>query len=336
MAHRKKVIHVINSLNILGGAEKIATDICKEYNQIILFKKSNINSIYDCDEISKMSYNSTVHLLWILIRNHNSFFYFHLFPGNWLSIFLRPNNFIIHEHNVWNRRRNYKVLRFIEYLIYRRAFKIVCISDAVKVSLTKWLKFKIKNIVTVDNYIIKPSEKDRCWFASNSFILFAASFTDQKGHIKFLKEWNNSKYKNSFKVILAGDGHLKDSIQSLILKLNMQKNVILVGNVNLGIYLKKCFCVILPSKWEGFGLIAIEAAYYKKFTIGTNVPGLNKLIEPSCLLKQNYTYQSIDLILSDLILNKVDFNFLVKILKKYDRTIFMNKIDKLFKEIIKK
>lgn len=329
MAANTKVIHVVNSLDIMGGAEKIAIDICKEYGHILLYKKSQINPLYDCNLVRKESYNSTLHLLWRIIKTKNTIFYFHLFPGNWTSLLLPSKSFIIHEHNSWNRRRKYQVLRIFEYSIYKRAFRVICISKAVENSLKEWLIFKSHNLTVIENFIIKPNESERCPFEKNSYILFAGSLTSQKGHLKFIEEWNNSSYKDYYNIVIAGEGPLKKPITTLISKFNLEKNIFLVGNINIGPYLKNCFCAILPSKWEGFGLFAIEAALYKKFTIGTNVPGLNTLIAPECLLDINYTYKSIDLILKKLISNKVDPKFLVKIIKQYDRSVFYKKFNAL-------
>ena len=71
------------------------------------------------------------------------------------------------------------------------------------------------------------------------------------------QEFRNENYK----LIIIGEGEKREELHELILKLNLNKHVRLVGyKKNVYEYLKFANCFILSSLWEDPGFVLIESA----------------------------------------------------------------------------
>ena len=69
----------------------------------------------------------------------------------------------------------------------------------------------------------------------------------------------HSRVRHS-KLLLLGDGELREAVERKIAALNLQDSVILQGAVpNPADYLSAMDIFFLPSRWEGFGVAVIEA-----------------------------------------------------------------------------
>ena len=96
------------------------------------------------------------------------------------------------------------------------------------------------------------------------YFLCVARYSWQKDHATLLKAYR--KYldmEGTWKLVLIGDGPLKNSIEELITMLNLENYVIQkgwIGYDRIPIYYAFSECLILPSVSESWGLVANEAA----------------------------------------------------------------------------
>lgn len=87
--------------------------------------------------------------------------------------------------------------------------------------------------------------------------------------------------KISLPLVIAGDGIDKDRVDLLIKKLGLAKTVKTVGWVqgqDKCELIGNCLAVCIPSRVEGWGIVATEAAAMGKPVIGTKVVGLEESI----------------------------------------------------------
>lgn len=86
-------------------------------------------------------------------------------------------------------------------------------------------------------------------------------FSYEKNHafmIELIERLN--KLENKYKLLLIGDGIEKERIEKLVLQSGVKDDVIFVGNVtDTAPYYSAMDCFILPSKYEGFPLVSVEA-----------------------------------------------------------------------------
>lgn len=105
-------------------------------------------------------------------------------------------------------------------------------------------------------------------------------FKPQKAPLDFIKlaciagrEFSNAKF------ILVGDGILHKYAEKLILKLNLQKQVILTGwRKDIPAILLGTDVLVLTSLWEGLPIVVLEAMAAKKPVIATHTGGVKEVI----------------------------------------------------------
>lgn len=113
----------------------------------------------------------------------------------------------------------------------------------------------------------------------------------EKNHSNLIKAFKKvvEKEKNS-KLFIIGNGPLYNDLNKLIQQLNLQENVFLLGFIQTPfIFIEQCDCFVLASNNEGQGMAIIEANVLGKPIIGTNVSGINTVInkENGLLVENN-------------------------------------------------
>ena len=105
-----------------------------------------------------------------------------------------------------------------------------------------------------------------------------ARLSEQKG-LTYLLDAMSLLTVKDIRLFIIGDGELRNELENKVKKLDLQDSVTFLG------YRKdiaECinsfdFCV-LPSVFEGFGLVAIEAFMNSKTIVATDIPGLNEVV----------------------------------------------------------
>lgn len=136
---------------------------------------------------------------------------------------------------------------FGEKLVENRKVRII--NNAIDVNLYQFNEEKRTNI-----------KKDLA-LKDNFIIGHIGRFDYQKNHMFLLEMFSQLiKEKPNVKLVLVGDGHLKNTIENKIEELKLSKHVILLGqraDVNDLMNIFDCF--VLPSLFEGLPVVAIEA-----------------------------------------------------------------------------
>jgi glycosyltransferase involved in cell wall biosynthesis len=105
-------------------------------------------------------------------------------------------------------------------------------------------------------------------------LLFVGRFDTAKGLDILLQVFNEHKFKN-IKLYLAGESVLGKS------SINIPEGVVNLGWVDeeeIDSYYRSFDAVIMPSRWEGFGLVAIEAMRNAKPVIASNRCSLPEIV----------------------------------------------------------
>ena len=105
-----------------------------------------------------------------------------------------------------------------------------------------------------------------------------ARLSEQKG-LTYLLDAMSLLTVKDIRLFIVGDGELRNELENKVKELDLQDSVTFLG------YRKdivECinsfdFCV-LPSVFEGFGLVAIEAFMNSKTIVATDIPGLNEVV----------------------------------------------------------
>lgn len=110
--------------------------------------------------------------------------------------------------------------------------------------------------------------------------LVVARLVEQKGLMRLLTV-HKHLIDNGFKhrVYIVGDGPLKSELLRRIESFNLTDSFVLLGlKENPYPYMKKADVVILPSIYEGYGMVIIEARILKKYILITDTAAREALI----------------------------------------------------------
>ena len=106
--------------------------------------------------------------------------------------------------------------------------------------------------------------------------------TVQNDYLTLIKAFKILKDKKIYKKLyIIGDGPSKEEIQSMIEKYDLKEQIKLIGRFkNPYVWLKYCDFFVHSSKYEGFGLVLVEAAILNKLVISSNCPvGPTEILE---------------------------------------------------------
>lgn len=363
-----KVLEVINSLEI-GGAELLlrnfvieakknnqyTVDVCTLYNtndakNMEEIKKKNV-CIWSLDLKNKYTLSSVDKIKKIIERENYDIVHVHLFPASAfvaLSSLFLPNNtvYIFTEHSIFNRRRTKKIFKILDGFIYSRYSKIICPSKQVQNSLIRWVPKNKEKTEIIHNGIPTHSKLIVGQIIKNYDVLFVGRLVHQKG-IRFLLEAVSilqNKYKKNIKVAIVGEGPLGEKLKLICEKLKITHSVEFLGfRRDIDQLMKSSKVFVLPSCWEGFGIVLIEAMKNRLPIVATNIGGIPEIItngnEGILVPKENpeILASSINHLLED---KKLRNKFIQNAYKKFQKEYLIEKYTTtmltLYSNIIKK
>ena len=203
----------------------------------------------------------------------NSGKFFFILQVALVSKIAKNKKIIIHVHNPVN---NNKFFRQILINICKPLIKLVatdyfaCSMLAAKSMFTRSVisssKFKIiKNGIEVEKFKfdndIRREYRKQLNIEDKLVICNIGRFVEQKNH-RFLIDIFQEVYKQDKNVILLliGEGPLEEDTKEQVEQLGLDKNVLFLGlRDDIANILQSVDCFVLPSLYEGFGIVGVEA-----------------------------------------------------------------------------
>jgi len=166
--------------------------------------------------------------------------------------------------------------------LYRFALgnaKSVAVGEAVNKNLKEDVGITDSRVI-YNGVVLKETDDQVDEIISYSGIKLGciARLSEQKG-LTYLLDAMSLLTVKDIRLFIVGDGELRNELENKVKELDLQDSVTFLG------YRKdivECinsfdFCV-LPSVFEGFGLVAIEAFMNSKTLVATDIPGLNEVV----------------------------------------------------------
>ena len=202
-----------------------------------------------------------------------------------------PVKLVFTEHATTNSRRNYSIFKYIERIFYNRYTSIIAITDGVKDSLQDWVGAGLSNkISTIINGARFFSFKERKPLGKCIKFISVGSLIPKKGFDRAIKALSQLEYID-WQYEIIGEGSSRRELEQLIAALGLQDKVILSGwSLMLEEKYHNANIQLIPSKVEGFGLIAIEGMSTGLPVIASDLDGLNEVVSnsvDSCFLVKN-------------------------------------------------
>ncbi|MDJ0704394.1 MAG: glycosyltransferase [Leptolyngbyaceae cyanobacterium MO_188.B28] len=209
-----------------------------------------------------------------------------------------PVTLVYTEHNTHNKRRNFRILARFERFLYRRYNQIICISEGTREALDRWLNDQClrQRLVVIPNgaRLLEPKPTGEYLKTGGLKLVSVGSLSPKKGFETAIRAVSEKRMiVDSYTIV--GEGPTRARLESLIDSLNLQDTVRLVGWADdVGQHYRAADVAVIPSRWEGFGLVAVEALSVGLPVIASDVPGLRELLsgcEAAVLVSEGDTTQ---------------------------------------------
>ena len=175
--------------------------------------------------------------------------------------------------------------RFVTRLLYCRADWIIAVSDDVAAKVKDFTGINPAKIHTIINRIDVDSFRKTSARSGLSetlgiseggnVIVTVARLMPPKGHIHLIDAMAGlTKKFPGLKLLLAGDGDLKEQLANRCASLGIMEKVRFLGNrSDVAEILRLANIFVLPSLWEGTSLALLEAMAAGKPIVATDIPG---------------------------------------------------------------
>jgi glycosyltransferase involved in cell wall biosynthesis len=186
---------------------------------------------------------------------------------------------ITSHHNYYNNNSDAGIRhKFIIKYIYPLCNNVIAVSSGISLMLIKQFKLKEDKVTTIYNpvdinHIIHLSKEETSIF--NDYILYVGRLRKVKNLPLLLNAFKifNQNHSN-IELLIIGDGDIKEDLQKLILELELQNVVHLIGiRSNPFPYIKNAKIVVLPSLSEALPTILIESLVLGKTIVATPTLG---------------------------------------------------------------
>ncbi|MBP6924062.1 MAG: glycosyltransferase [Candidatus Pacebacteria bacterium] len=296
----------------IGGAQKVVADIIKNLNLslfevhlIVLSNQPNQDTFYDLVPaevtVHRLHFSSfrdvsSWRQLFILLKQIKpGVVWSHLFFSNTVFRVLKPlfgYKVITVEHNTYvNKTFGQKVT---DWLLSFVTYKIVAVSDYVAEFTAKQEHISKKKFVTIFNgvdvgwYRSEASSMDATavkaslgFQEEDKVVVSVGQLIKQKNHTLLLDAFAQFiKIHPEYKLIILGEGPQRNELEANIQMRGINSSVKLLGvQKNTPTFYAISDFFVLPSLFEGFGLVCIEAMACGLPVLTTKVAGPDTYID---------------------------------------------------------
>jgi glycosyltransferase involved in cell wall biosynthesis len=257
----------------------------------------------------------------------------------------------LHGYNFWRRwMRQFgglsKVKAFIGYvselLTIKLSKNIHTVSETSKRDILpfnpKCHVYVIPNSLNLEYY--KPTSEDEIEYGD--FMVFIGRLVYYKHLEVVIEALKILRDKCNVRLVVLGDGPMRRDWENLVKHYGLGDIVEFKGYVSHKeklYYLSRCRALVLPSTFEGFGMVILEAWALRKPVIVTDVEPLNKIVEHGVdgyIVKNNPEIwaEHIYLLMSDEKLSRqIGNNGYRKLVMKYNIDVQVNKLEELYMKL---
>ena len=289
---KNNILHISRTMDI-GGAERIvyqlSSDLKDEFDSVhvastgglweseLSAKEIQHHKILDIDSKNPLTVIKILYSIGQIIKNNEITIVHthHRMAAFYIRLLKLVHPKLIHVYTAHNVFKDKLPL----YRFALKNAKSVAVGEAVNNNLKEDVGITDSKVI-YNGVILKETDDQVDEIISYSGIKIGciARLSEQKGLIYLIEAMSLLTVKD-IRLFIVGDGELKNELENKVEELHLQDSVTFLG------YRKdivECinsfdFCV-LPSVFEGFGLVAIEAFMNSKTLVATDIPGLNEVV----------------------------------------------------------
>lgn len=303
---KKKILHVFTTLPV-GGAEHVLLSTLGNLN------KDKYESLVCCiqdkgvlgEQVIKMGFPLIeLHLMhkkgWdgqvvrelsrIIREEHVDLVHSHLYHANLYSRIAAWRSgvpAVITVHNTYLKRKWYRQL--LNRLLAKVTGAIVAVSEDIRADVLRYDKVPEKLVHVIPNGIdltrvastlSSVQARQRLGLSADDFVLGTVGrLEEQKGQRYLIQAVGDLKASGiGVKLLIIGDGRLREELEKQIQQLNVQDSVSLLGTrKDVADILKAVDLFVMPSLWEGLSLAMLEAMAAGIPVVATDVGGVSQV-----------------------------------------------------------
>ncbi|MFH0857833.1 MAG: glycosyltransferase family 4 protein [Candidatus Magasanikbacteria bacterium] len=293
---RIHIVHILPGLPF-GGAERLVINLVntldpkKFRSSILLFREDNpmmVNitnkevDVFVIPKKGKLSLHLIRDLKAKLNELHPDVVHTHLFGGDvWGRIASKKLGIpvVTTEHNMNVDEGMLK--DFVKRILRKKTDKYIACSKAIQADMQKRYALEGEPIEVIYNGIevTKFLQTKEMFTEETVNFLILGRLEKQKGHTIALKALQNMAFED-WRLRIVGNGSLKKKLDTLVDDFALNTHISFDPALpNVLYYMDQADIVLIPSLWEGLGVVALEALASKRIVIASNTGGLQEIIE---------------------------------------------------------
>ena len=350
---KNSILHISRTMDI-GGAERIvyqlSSDLKDEFDSVHVASTGGLweselsakgiqhHKILDIDSKNPLTVLKLLYSIGQIIKNNEITIVHthHRMAAFYIRLLKLVHPKLIHVYTAHNVFKDKLPL----YGFALKNAKSVAVGEAVNKNLKEDVGITDSRVI-YNGVVLKETDEQVDEIISYDGIKLGciARLSEQKGLTYLLDAMSLLTIKD-IRLFIVGEGELREELENKVKELNLQDSVIFLG------YRKdivECinsfdFCV-LPSVFEGFGLVAIEAFMNSKTLVATDIPGLNEVVtnENGILVpakKSDALAGAIDKLATDVVLrNSLALQAKKTYDEKFSYPMFLENYRALYREI---
>ena len=289
---KNSILHISRTMDI-GGAERIvyqlSSDLKDEFDSVHVASTGGLweselaaqgiqhHKILDIDSKNPVTVLKLLFSIHQIIKNNEITIVHthHRMAAFYIRLLKLVHPKLIHVYTAHNVFKDKLPL----YGFALKNAKSVAVGEAVNKNLKEDVGITDSRVI-YNGVVLKETDEQVDEIISYDGIKLGciARLSEQKGLTYLLDAMSLLTIKD-IRLFIVGEGELREELENKVKELNLQDSVTFLG------YRKdivECinsfdFCV-LPSVFEGFGLVAIEAFMNSKTLVATDIPGLNEVV----------------------------------------------------------
>ena len=291
-SRKNNILHISRTMDI-GGAERIvyqlSTDLKDEFDSVHVASTGGLweselanqgiqhHKILDIDSKNPLTVLKLLYSIGQIIKNNEITIVHthHRMAAFYIRLLKLVHPKLIHVYTAHNVFKDKLPL----YGFALKNAKSVAVGEAVNKNLKEDVGITDSRVI-YNGVVLKETDDQVDEIISYGGIKLGciARLSEQKG-LTYLLDAMSLLTVKDIRLFIVGDGELRNELENKVKELHLQDSVTFLG------YRKdiaECinsfdFCV-LPSVFEGFGLVAIEAFMNSKTLVATDIPGLNEVV----------------------------------------------------------
>lgn len=301
----KKILFVITGLG-MGGAENQVVNLADNLQyrgysvtiayilepSIVLPKNNNVKVIFLHGEKSiKGIFKAYINLVKLINNIRPNIVHSNMYHANIISrlakLFSKIPKLICtaHSNNEGGifRMFTYRITNFLGDVFTNVSEKAVCEFESKK-AVSKNIMLAMHNGIDTNKFIFNHESRDllrkELKIENKRVFISIGRFDEAKDYPNLLNAFSivYKEYKD-IHLLIVGDGNLRVTIESMIINLNIEESVTLLGiRKDVEKLLSASDIFVLSSAWEGFGLVVAEAMACERIVIATNCGGVSEVL----------------------------------------------------------